>query len=93
LEKPENLHPSWGDWEDLTHQQKEMAIYESEYSIDVEEWKEIYPWLTWDFVQEAARYLDRTTPSWREPGRNYGDVELVIKTVAQLHPELNPDSK
>src|SRR5262249_30576747 len=84
--KPPQIDPSCGEWEELTDEQKLLAEIETEYLIDVGEWREFYPWLTWNRAQEAARYLDTVRPGWRNvPGCHH---ELVCETIAQLHPEL-----
>jgi hypothetical protein len=82
--KPGSLQISSEDWEEMTEQQKELEITESEYAMDIGDWKEIYPWLTWKRVQEAARLLDRRDPKWRFSH----DVTRVIRAVIELHPEF-----
>ena len=82
---PPRIDPSWGNWDELTPQQKELARTEQEFIVDVEDWREFYPWLTWKRVQEAARHLDVTQPGWREAKNR---IELNAETIVKLHPEL-----
>ena len=65
--------------------QKEVEEIEKEYIIDVEDWAEFYPGLTWKRVQDAAKSLDEERPGWRN---EKDDRDLMLAKVAQLNPKL-----
>ena len=58
---------------------------ESEYIIDVGDWAEIYPGLTWNRVQAAAKSLDKTNPEWRKSQNHF---DLMLARVAERNPQL-----
>lgn len=69
----------------MTGDEREIAIIESDYIIDIAMWREIYPWLTQKRANEAADFLDVHNQQWRS---NDSQVCILIETIQQLHPEL-----
>ena len=67
------------DWE------KEIEEIEKEYIIDIGDWAELYPGLTWKRVQDAANLLDKECPGWRNENNH---IDLMLGKVAQLNPQL-----
>jgi hypothetical protein len=75
----------WQQDEEATRQLEEMEAIEKEYIIDVGDWAEIYPGLTWKRAQTAAENLDKTNPGWRQ---DQNHVHLMLEKVAELNPQL-----
>jgi hypothetical protein len=73
--------------EDWKQQQEEAELeeLESEYIIDVGDWAEIYPGLTWNRVQAAAKSLDKSSPGWRDE-KNH--IDIMVAKVAEQNPQL-----
>ncbi len=65
--------------------QKEIEEIEKEYIIDVEDWAELYPGITWKRVQTAAQTLDKARPGWRED-KNH--IDIMLEKAAELNPQL-----
>ena len=78
----------WELDEAAAQESDELEALEKEYIIDVEEWAEIYPGLTWERVQSAAEALDQTNPGWRQESNHR---ELMLAKVADLNPQLAKD--
>ena len=72
------------DWK-LQKEESELEELESEYIIDVGDWAEIYPGLTWNRVQAAAKSLDKTNPDWR---KSQNHIDLMLARVAEQNPQL-----
>ena len=76
------------DWKlqkEEAKEKKELEELEGEYIIDVGDWAEIYPGLTWNRVQAAAKSLDKTNPDWR---KHQNHIDLMLEQVAKQNPQL-----